>query len=99
MSKIRDSARNEECLVRIPGACRWLPEFTIWSHAPYQSGGKGRSIKALDLCGAYCCTGCDAVIDRQVPLPVGVSREQAELAWFHGHLRSLVRLREKRLIQ
>lgn len=99
MSKIRDSARDEDCTVRLPGVCKWLPEFTIWSHAPFGSGGKGRSIKAIDLAGAYCCTACDAVIDRQVPLPFGMSREQVELDWFHGHLRSLVRLKEKGLLR
>ena len=98
MSKIRESARNEECLVRLPGICKWLPEYTIWSHAPFISGGKGRGIKSHDLCGAYCCTACDAVIDRQAKAPEGMSRDAVELAWFHGHLRSLVRLQEKGII-
>ena len=99
MSKIRESARGEECMVRIPGVCKFDPEYTIWSHAPFMSGGKGRSIKAHDLCGAYACTACDAVIDRQAKPPAGMTREQVELDWFHGHLRSLVRLAEKGLIK
>lgn len=98
MSKIRKSARDEDCTVRLPGVCRWLPEYTIWSHAPWGSAGKARSLKAIDEAGAYCCTACDAVIDRQAPGPDGMTREQIELAWFHGHLRSLVRLKEKGLI-
>lgn len=98
MSKITDSARNEQCLVRLPG-CKWLPEYTIWSHAPFGSGGKGKAIKAIDLAGAYCCTACDALIDRQAKTPPGLTRADVELAWFHGHLRSLVRLKEKGLIE
>lgn len=94
---IRDSARGEACQVRIVGACTHDPATTIWSHAPLGAAGKGRGIKAIDLAGAYCCTACDAVIDGQRPLPAGVTRQQAELDWFHGHLRSLVLLKQKGL--
>lgn len=99
MSKIRESARDEDCTVRLPSVCKWLPEYTIWSHAPWGSGGKGKSIKALDLCGAYCCTACDAVVDGQAKAPEGYSKQDVAVAWFHGHLRSLVRLQEKGLIK
>jgi len=95
---IRDSARGEDCTVRIPGACTFDPDKTIWSHAPLGAAGKGRSIKALDLCGAYCCTACDAVVDGQAKAPAGISAADVRLAWFEGHLRSLVRLRQKGLV-
>lgn len=94
---IRDSARNELCQVRIPG-CPSDPAMTIWSHLPSASGGKGGALKALDLCGAYSCTHCDAVIDGQRPLPAGYSRAMAMNDWFHGHMRSLVILRQKGLV-
>lgn len=97
-TSIRESARGEDCLVRIPGVCRGHPDYTIWSHAPLGSAGKGKSIKALDLCGAYCCTACDAVIDGQAPLPAGYTRDMAMNDWFFGHMRSLVRLRQKGLV-
>jgi hypothetical protein len=99
VSKIRESARGEECLVRLPETCKWLPEYTIWSHAPFSSGGKGRGIKAIDLAGAYCCTACDAVVDGQAKPPAGYTKQDVAVAWFHGHLRSLVRLQEKGLIK
>lgn len=95
---IRDSARGEECTVRIVGACTHDDSMTIWSHAPLNSADKGGAIKSLDLCGAYCCTACDAVIDGQRPLPPGASRTSVMNDWFHGHMRSLVRLRQKGLI-
>jgi hypothetical protein len=84
-------------MVRMPGVCTFNPEATIWSHAPFGAAGKGRSIKAIDIAGAYCCTACDAVIDGQRPLPAGMTREQAEIDWFFGHMRSLVRLKQKGL--
>lgn len=95
--QIRESARGEDCTVRIVGACTHDPATTIWSHAPLGAAGKGGAIKALDLCGAYCCTACDAVIDGQQPLPPGTTRAMAMLDWFMGHMRSLVRLRQKGL--
>lgn len=96
---IRDSARGEECQVRIVGACSFDPEKTIWSHAPLQAAGKGRGIKAIDVAGAYCCTACDAVIDGQAPLPPGATRDSVMVDWLHGHLRSLVLLQKKGLIR
>lgn len=95
---IRDSARGEDCTVRIVGACMHDPEATIWSHAPLGAAGKGRSIKALDICGAYACTACDAVIDGQRHLPPGATRESVLADWMLGHMRSLVRLRQKGLV-
>jgi hypothetical protein len=95
--RIRDSARGEECQVRIIGACTGNPEHTIWSHAPLQAAGKGSGWKSICLAGAYCCTACDAVIDGQRPMPPGATRESVLLDWFMGHMRSLVRLKQKGL--
>lgn len=94
---IRDSARGEDCLVRILG-CPGDPAMTIWSHAPFKAAGKGMGIKAVDAAGAYCCTYCDAIVDGQRPLPAGVRRDEALLDWFMGHLRSLERLYQKGLL-
>lgn len=94
---IRDSARGEECLVRLPG-CPGDPAMTIWSHNRHQRAGKGGAIKAFDLNGAYCCTFCDAIYDGQAPLPAGATRSEVELAWFMAHAESLVRLARKGLV-
>lgn len=96
--RIRDSARGEECTVRIVGACTHDPAHTIWSHAPLQAAGKGRGWKSIDLAGAYCCTACDAVIDGQRPMPPGATRNSVLLDWFMGHMRSLVILKQKGLV-
>ena len=60
--------------------------------------GRPKSIKALDLAGAYACTACDALYDGQIPRPTEMTREQADLDWFMGHVRSLVILKDKGLI-
>lgn len=94
---IRDSARDEACLVRLPG-CPGDYKLTIWSHNRHARAGKGRGIKSIDLNGCYACAvWCDAIYDGQMKLPPGVTREQVELAWYHAHAESLVKLRQKGL--
>lgn len=95
--RIRDSARGEECLVRLPG-CYGGTEHTIWSHYRRGAGGKGMGLKAHDICGAYACTHCDAVYDGQRPRIPGLTRDYVEFSWFEAHMRSLGRLHEKGLL-
>lgn len=95
---IRQSARGEECTVRIPGICTFDTAATIWSHYRGQAGGKGFAIKSIDEAGAYCCTACDAVYDGQRSRPPGMSKDDVDLAWLQGHIRSLVTLKRKGLI-
>jgi hypothetical protein len=95
--RIRDSARDEPCLVRLPG-CPSDPAMTIWSHYRGSAGGKGIGIKAGDVCGCFACTYCDAVYDGQKPRPAGMSKAAVDLAWHEAHIRSLGRLHEKGLL-
>lgn len=95
---LRDSARGEECLVRIPGACLYHGDYSILSHFPGAAGGKGKSLKSLDICGAICCTACDEIVDRQRKPPHGMTYEDCMICWFHGHLRTLVWWKERDLI-
>lgn len=95
---IRDAANGEECCVRLTGVCHGGTAHTIWSHAPLGAAGKGERLKAIDLCGAFCCTACDAVVDGQAPMPAGMTRASVLLDWMYGHMRSLVRLAQRGLI-
>ena len=92
---IRDSAKGEDCQVRIIGVCNGDPTTSVWSHWPGLDGGRGMGIKALDLAGAICCDACHSVIDGRAPLPPGATRESVEIDWHRGHLRSLVILKQK----
>jgi hypothetical protein len=96
-SKITKSAKGEECLVRIPG-CSSDPAMTIWSHFRGLAGGKGMGIKSVDAAGAYACTYCDGVYDGQIKRPEGMTKEDVDLSWFMGHIRSLVKLVAKGLL-
>jgi len=90
---IRDSANGEQCLVRLPGCIG----SAIWSHNRHGRAGKGGGIKALDLNGCYCCTSCDAIYDGQKP--TFLTKDEVELAWYHGHAESLVKLAQKGLLK
>lgn len=83
--------------MRLPGVCTHDPATVVWSHCRFGAGGRGKSIKAVDIAGAYTCTACDAVYDGQAR-PVGMTRSEVDEAWAHAHYRSLVRLVERGLV-
>lgn len=97
MSKITESARGEQCQIRIPGVCNRNPETTVWCHSNGSASGKGIGMKSPDLLGAYGCSSCHDVYDRRKSQDV-LSRDQVELAFWQGHARSLCILIAKRII-
>jgi hypothetical protein len=60
MSKITESARGEQCLIRIPGVCNRQDETTVACHEPC---GSGLSMKWPDTEIAYGCNACHDEID------------------------------------
>ena len=98
VSKITESARGQECQVRIYGVCNRDPASTVWAHANGSAAGKGIGMKSPDILGAYACHACHDLIDRRRPLPMGINRTDVELAFHQAHLRSLRMLLEKGLI-
>jgi len=58
-SKIRRSAKNEECQVRYTGVCNFNNETTVFAHL----NGGGMGLKHPDLFGAYCCSDCHNLAD------------------------------------
>jgi hypothetical protein len=58
-SKIRQSAKGEDCLVRAPGICNGNPETVVLAHI--NGGGIGR--KNPDWQGAYACSACHEWLD------------------------------------
>jgi hypothetical protein len=104
MSKIKQSARGEPCLVRIPGVCisGGDNETTVLAHL--NGGGMGK--KHPDCEAAYCCSACHDVIDYRVkyayPLGGMLGRDERDevnrLAIKNMHQDGCVRTR-KRLIE
>lgn len=96
MSKIRKSAMNENCTVRVPGHCNNDITTTVLAHINSVRLGHGVGIKTNDIFGAYCCHECHSAID---------GRERSnwtkkELKLFHieGILETQLKLLQKGLI-
>lgn len=98
MSKITESARDAECQIRLPGVCNFNRATTVWMHANGSAAGKGMWMKSHDLLGSFGCSDCHDVYDRRRPVPAAMTWEYVELAFWHGHARSLVLLVECGLI-
>ena len=96
MSKIRQSARGEQCTVRIAGYCNRNPETTVLAH--YRLAGYcGTSIKPPDFMGAYACSICHDAVDGRIK--TDLSEEELRLAHAEGVMRTLVLLQRKGLLK
>jgi len=58
-TKLRQSAKGQQCQIRIPGVCRHETETVCLCHI----NGAGWAMKSLDIHGAYGCARCHAVVD------------------------------------
>jgi len=77
-NKIRNSAKGEDCQVRLPGICNFNAETTVFAHV---GKGGGMASKVSDIHGAYCCSACHDEIDRRTRI---MDKETAELFAWHG---------------
>ena len=82
MSKLRKSAKDRECQIRLPGICNFNPATTVLAHL----GGSGMGQKRSDLHGSFACSACHDAVDSRVR--VGISNEQLELWHLHGMVRT-----------
>lgn len=94
MSKITESARGQECQIRLPGVCNFNSETVVWAHANGSAAGKGIGMKSPDILGAYACSACHDAVDGRTTIP----RREVRLAFWEGHARSVRILLEKGLI-
>ena len=96
MSKIRKSARGEDCTARIPGVCNFDPETTILAHISGVRYGSGKGKKVSDLISLYACSACHDVIDRRTK--TDHDRDFVEKCMLEGHLETLMKLEKKGLV-
>jgi len=99
MSKITESARGEDCQIRIPAVCNFDPATVVWCHAGGSAAGKGIGMKANDLLGSYGCSSCHDVVDRRAPVPMGLTYMEVKLYFLEGLMRSLLILIKKGLVK
>ena len=100
MSKITKSARNEPCLVRVPGVCNHNRETTVFAH--FNGAGMARKHYdgGLDE-GAYACSDCHTWLDGGYTLDkrYAATREVRDLLHHEGAMRTRAKLIDKGLIQ
>ena len=98
LSKIRQSARGEDCTINLIGVCNYNPETVVWAHSNRYQDGKGMGLKAKDENGAYACYACHQVYDRQRKRPEHLSLDNVEEAFTMAMMKSRQILKDKGLI-
>ena len=61
MSKITESARGEDCSLRVSPNCTDEYGYVVFCHL--NSNYRGMGIKSPDLFGVFACTYCQALLD------------------------------------
>ena len=95
MTKIRKSARGEECQIQIYPYCNGNPETTVLCHAP--SDSKGWGIKSPDWWAAYGCSTCHDIVDGRMNVN-DIDSEEIQRCHIRGVFRTQKILIEKGLI-
>lgn len=96
MSKITQSARGEQCQIRLPDICNHDPATTVLAHANGSAAGKGIGMKSLDVLSAYACSACHDEVDRRTRK---LEKDYVMLCFWQGHARTLRILVEKGLVK
>lgn len=91
--RLRDSARGQPCMFRLPYVCNGDPATTVFCHGPDES--KAMGCKAHDFIGSFGCSACHEAMDqrRQIdPISWEVAWRTAMVrtwTWWieHGYIR------------
>ncbi len=83
-SKMRQSAKGQPCLVRVPGICCGDSETVVLAHL----NGAGMAVKHSDAHAAYACRTCHAWLDGGYARTH--TRDQRDLL----HLQAVIRTQE-----
>ena len=97
MSKIRESARGEDCALQIHPYCNGNPETVVLAHLP--SAGHGMALKSPDWWAVYACSSCHDVIDARNPQAAReLGAEEITACMIRGLYRTQRRLIDKGLL-
>ena len=85
MSKIRKSARGQQCQIRLIGICNHNPETVVLAH--YRMAGTcGMGMKPNDIQAAYACSRCHDAVDGR--LKTDLTRDELQTAFAEGVMRT-----------
>jgi hypothetical protein len=91
--KITESARGEDCTVRLPGICNFNPETVVFAHLNGVRFGHGVGKKTK--WGCYACSDCHRELDRQT---MKLEKDFVKLAHYEATIETLNKLVEKGLL-
>lgn len=95
-TKLRESARGEECALQIHPYCNGDRRTTVLCHLPSNAG---MANKSSDLFAVYGCSACHDIVDRRFPQAVkNLSKEEILLCILRAINRTHQRMIEKGLI-
>ena len=94
MSKIRKSAKGEDCCLQIHPYCNGNPETVVLCHI--NSEAKGWALKSPDWWAVYGCSSCHDIIDGR--RSVDLDRDEIMSCIMRGLFRTQSKLMEKGLI-
>jgi aldehyde:ferredoxin oxidoreductase len=92
-TKITESARGEDCQIRLPGVCNFNSETTMFCHL----GGAGMALKSDTIHGAYGCYDCHMVCDGHIKSEY--ESDILKLWFFEGMVKTQLILLAKGLIR
>jgi hypothetical protein len=87
---LRQYAKGQRCLIRVPLVCSFDPDKVVLCHAR-MSGISGMGLKAPDLLAAFGCAPCHEYVD--------ANHEDSELLLLQGVMRTQALLIERNLIK
>jgi Protein of unknown function (DUF1364) len=96
MSKLRDAAKDQDCMVRIPGICNRNSQTTVLAHYRL-SGTCGMGMKPIDLAGAWCCSDCHDAIDGRSK--TSFERTTLDLMHAEGVFRTMAALHKRGMLR
>lgn len=99
MTKIRASARDQECTLRFPGICNQRTDTTVLCHSNQLKDGKGMGLKAPDTKAAYGCSACHDVLDGRARRPDWMARLDMLARFEEGQRITMNLLARKGLIE
>lgn len=79
---LRAAAKGKPCMIRLEGICNGNPETTVLCHFRLV-GVSGMGMKSPDLIGAWGCSACHQVVDKD-------KSDHVQLAFCRGVFRTQV---------
>lgn len=95
--KLRDSARGQDCTLRIPDVCNFNPDTTVLAHLP--CGHRGVGMKSPDNMAIHACSDCHDAMDGRSPAGKIIDRDllralaETQLRWIESGLISIKGMR------